>query len=167
MSMAKVRTDQPVLVSLIDRLIDEDPAQALEVVKPASSLLRDAKDNIRRDLENLLNTRLYRQADLTDYPELDQSVVNYGLPDFSSVQFSSAEHREYFRELIESTIIKYETRFRRVRVEITQAGDEHERTLYLKINALLMLEPDPVPLLFDSRIQAMDRVVKLRELRHG
>jgi len=165
--MSKVRTDQPVLTSLLDRLIDDEPDQKLEVVKPVSTLLRDAKANIRRDLENLLNTRLYRQSDLGDYPELKKSVVNYGLPDFSSVQFSSAEHREQFRQEIESTITRYETRFRRVRVEITQAGEEHERTMYLKINALLMVEPDPIPLLFDSRIQAMDRIVKLRELRHG
>lgn len=165
--MAKVRTNQPVLTSLLDRLIDDDPDQSLEAVKPASTLLRDAKSNIRRDLENLLNTRLYRQTDLSDYPELRKSVVNYGLPDFSTVQFGSAEHREEFRQQIEQTITRYETRFRRVRVEITHAGEEHERTMYLKINALLMVEPDPVPLLFDSRIQAMDRIVKLRELRHG
>ena len=46
-------------------------------------------------------------------------------------------------------------------------GEEKERTLYLKINALLIVEPDPVPVLYDSRISALDRAVTLRELQNG
>lgn len=153
--------------SLLDRLIDENPQHTLEVVQPVSTHLANYRKNIRRDLENLLNTRLYRQTNMSAYPELDKSVANYGLPDFSTVQFSSAEHREEFRQALEQTIVKFESRFKRVRVEITQAGDEFERTLYLKINALLIVEPDPVPVLYDSRISALDRAVTLRELQHG
>lgn len=165
--MAKIRSHQPIISSLLDRLIDENPHHALEVVKPVSSHLASYKKSIRRDLENLLNTRLYRQSDMSAYPELQKSVVNYGLPDFSTVQFSSAEHREEFRQSLEQTIEQYESRFKWVRVEITQAGEEYDRTLYLKINALLILDPDPVPILYDSRIHALDRAVTLRELEHG
>jgi len=31
----------------------------------------------------------------------------------------------------------------------------------------LMVEPDPVPLIFDSRVRTVDRAVSLRELSHG
>ena len=165
--MAKVRTDQPILPSLLDRLIDDDPKKTLEVVKPAITLLNEVKAGIRRDLENLLNTRLFRQASIEKYDQLDNSILNYGLRDFSTLQFSSEEHRERFKDEIISTIERYESRFHWVKVEIDQLGEDHDRTLYLKINALLNVEPDPIPLLFDSRIQALDRAVKLRELRHG
>ena len=165
--MAKIRSHQPVMPSLLDRLIDDNPHHALELVMPVSTNLTSYRKSIRRDLENLLNTRLYRQSNISAYPELQKSVVNYGLPDFSTVQFSSAEHREEFRQSLEQTIEQYETRFKRVRVEITQTGEEYDRTLYLKINALLILEPDPVPVLYDSRIHALDRAVTLRELEHG
>lgn len=165
--MARPRHQQAVLPSLLDRLIDDEPDQRLEAVRPAGAELRALKDGLRRDLENLLNTRRYRQQSLTPYPELQRSVVSYGLPDFSTVLLGSAEHREHFRQTVQATIERFETRLRGVGVEIAQVGEEHERTLYLKITALLMIEPDPVPLLFDSRIRALDRVVTLRELRHG
>ncbi|MBI3898978.1 MAG: type VI secretion system baseplate subunit TssE [Gammaproteobacteria bacterium] len=165
--MARVRSQQPILPSLLDRLIDEDPQEALEAPKSAAILLKEIKVQIRRDLENLLNTRLYRQQALGAYSELKQSVVNYGLPDFSRVQFGSATYREEFRLTIENTIRMYEPRFRRVHVEIAEVGEQYERTLYLKITALLMVEPDPVPVLFDSRIRALDRALKLQELRRG
>jgi len=165
--MARARTDQPVLPSLLDRLIDEDPRQTLEVVKPFGVLLKEIKANIRRDLENLLNTRIYRQQSIDSYSELDKSVVNYGLPDFSRLQFGSEEHCQQFRWLVQATIAKYEPRFQRVQVDINSIGEDFERTLYLKISAVLMVEPDPVPLIFDSRVRTVDRAVSLRELSHG
>ncbi|NOY73163.1 MAG: type VI secretion system baseplate subunit TssE [Gammaproteobacteria bacterium] len=165
--MPRIRTDQPVLPSILDRLIDDDPENPLHVVKPFGVLLKEIKTNIRRDLENLLNTRMYRQQDITAYAELGQSIVNYGLPDFSRLQFGSQNQRDEFRRLVQSTIRKYEPRFERVDVEINPINEDYERTLYLKISAVLMVEPDPVPLIFDSRVRAVDRAVTLRELKHG
>lgn len=165
--MARIRTDLPVLPSLLDRLIDDDPQQSLVSVKGFSILLKEIKVNIRRDLENLLNTRIYRQNNIEDLHELDKSLVNYGLPDFSQVQYGSEEHRDRFRNLVQQVIKKFEPRLQRVRVEISPAGEEYERTLYLKISAVLMVEPNPVPLIFDSRVHTLDRAVKLRELQHG
>ncbi len=165
--MARIRTDQPVLPSLLDRLIDDEPQQILSSVKGFSILLKEIKANIRRDLENLLNTRIYRQNDIDELNELEQSLVNYGLPDFSRVQYSSEEHRERFRAVVQQAIKKFEPRLQRVRVDISPAGEEYERTLYLKISAVLMVEPNPVPLIFDSRVHTLDRAVKLRELQHG
>jgi type VI secretion system protein ImpF len=165
--MARIRTDQPVLPSLLDRLIDEDPQKINEASKTFGALLGEIRENIRRDLENLLNTRLFRQQKITDYGELETSVVNYGLEDFSRVQLDSDEDRERFRRNVLSVINRYEPRFRQVEVEISPVEDDYTRTLYLKISAVLMVEPDAVPLIFDSRVQTVDRAVKLRELRHG
>ncbi len=165
--MARIRSQQPVLPSLLDRLLDDDPLAQEDHHKAATTTLTDAKASIRRDLENLLNTRLYRQQSIKPYPELQTSLANYGLPDFSTVLLGSAEHRERFRQVLQTTITRFEPRLRRVHVEVAQSNEEYDRTLYLKITALLMIEPDPVPLLFDSRLRALDRAVKLRELRHG
>lgn len=165
--MARVRAQQPVLPSLLDRLIDEEPEQRLEAVKSGPAVLHDIKTNIRRDLENLLNTRLFRQQSIAAYPELERSVVNYGVPDFSTVLLGSTENVDAFRRTIRGAIERFEPRLRRVEVEMAAVGEEYDRTLYLKITALLMVEPDPIPLLFDSRIRTLDRLVRLRELRHG
>lgn len=165
--MAKIRSQSPILPSLLDRLIDDEPEQPLERARSAPALLQDIKANLRRDLEWLLNTRLYRPQHFDNHPELRQSLIAYGLPDFSTVQLGSEEHCEEFRTIIQATIERLEPRLRRVQVEISPAGEAHERTLYLRINATLLVEPDPVPLLFDSRIRALDRAVRLQELRHG
>ncbi|MGI1678140.1 MAG: type VI secretion system baseplate subunit TssE [Cellvibrionaceae bacterium] len=165
--MPRIRTDQPVLPSLLDRLIDEDPQRTVEPVKSFSTLLSDIKSNIRRDLENLLNTRLYRYNAIDHLDELDTSLVNYGVSDFSHVQFESEDERLNFAWRVSDIIRKFEPRFERVFVEIEPLGEEFERTLYLKINAILLVEPDPVPLIFDSRIRTSDRSLRLRELKHG
>lgn len=165
--MTRARTEQPILPSLLDRLIDDDPSVHLEAVKSPSTALREIKSNIRRDLENLLNTRIVRYREWGAMSELRRSVLNYGLPDFSHLQLSLAGDRDEFRALVESTILIYEPRFRQVQVEVADTGSPLERTLYLKISALLMLEPEPVSVLFDSRIRALDRPLKLRELQRG
>jgi type VI secretion system protein ImpF len=165
--VARVRTQQPVLPSLLDRLIDDDPMQVKDASKPVSTLLKDIKANIRRDLENLLNTRIYNQTDIDGYKELDKSVINYGLPDFSREQLEAEDNHHVLTNMVEIVIDRYEPRFKRVQVEINPIGDEHERTLYLKISAVLMVEPDSIPLIFDSRIRTVDRSLKLREVDHG
>ncbi|GAB1257989.1 type VI secretion system baseplate subunit TssE [Aurantivibrio plasticivorans] len=165
--MARVRTDQPVLPSLLDRLIDDEPDRTLEPVKPYSHLLRDIKDNIRRDLENLLNTRVVKQINVKEFPELEKSLMGYGVADFSHVQFEVEEERQRFAWVVSEVIARFEPRFQRVSVEIEPHGEEFDRTLHLKISAVLMIEPDPVPLIFDSSMRSVDRRLRLRELRHG
>lgn len=167
--MARAQLQHPVLPSLLDRLIDEEPGKHLESVRSPAEMLQEMRAAVRRDLENLLNTRLFREVDAKAYPQLETSLANYGLPDFSTVQLGAPEHRENLREIIRGTIERFETRLRRVSVELLDAGDEgeRERRLHLQISALLMVEPDPIPLLFDSRIHALDRMVRLREKRHG
>jgi len=155
------------LPSLLDRLIDDEPDRTLEEVAMPAAVIRSIRAGIRRDLENLLNTRLYREFSLDSYPELKKSVVNYGLPDFSTVQLGSLEEHQRLRTIIEDTIRRFESRLDAVDIEIVDKTDTEDRTLYMKISAVLMVEPDPIALLFDSRIHTVDRMVRLRELRHG
>ncbi len=166
-AMTKLRADQPIIPSLLDRLVDEDPKSLISVPKSYGVLLKDIKNNIRRDLENLLNTRLTRYAIPEELNEINLSVANYGLPDFSFVQLGSDEGREEFRFMVEQAIHNFEPRFNQVIVELEQIGEEYERTLYLKISAVLMVDPDPIPLLFDSRVKTLNKSVKLREINHG
>lgn len=167
MNMPKVRSEQPVLPSLLDRLIDEDPSAAREPMQGPTATLANIKASIRRDLEWVLNTRLFMPQRTDTYPELRRSLVTYGLPDFSTVLLGSEEHREMFRATVQATIERLEPRLCRLQVQINSAGEEYERALYLQISALLLIEPDPIPLLFDSRIRTLERGVRLRELRHG
>lgn len=165
--MARIKGDQPLLPSLLDRLIDEDPGSSTNKPKAYGAVLADIKKSIRRDLECLLNTRLYRSDLPEDLTELDVSIVNYGLPDFSVLQLGVDDGKEEFRRQVTSIIEKFEPRFSQVVVDLEHIGEDYERTLYMKISAVLMIEPDPIPLLFDSRVKTMDKAVQLRDVSYG
>jgi len=166
--VSRIGANETVLPSLLDRLIDDDASGVGGgAVSRDGSRLNTLRAGVRRDLENLLNTRLAQQPPVDKYPELARSVVNYGLPDFSSVVLGASEERDAFRTRVQQTIERYEPRFRQVRVEIVPAGTEGDRTLHLKITAILMVEPDPVPLRYESQVHATDRFVRLEEISDG
>ena len=155
---------EPVVPSLLDRLLDDAPDR---VADDAAPTVQDVRASVRRDLENLLNTRMIRQDGTAPHEELAQSIITYGLPDFSAIQLGVTEHKENLRRAVQTTIERFEPRLRRVSVELLDIGDDLERVLHLRISAVLMMEPEPVPLHLDSRIHAADRMLKLRERRHG
>lgn len=165
--MSRPRSQEVVLPSLLDRLIDDEPERELEGAPYTGSGLEVVRAGVRRDLENLLNTRVLDNVSAERYPELATSVVTYGLPDFSSVVLGAPDERETFRLRVQRTIERYEPRFRQVRVEIVPTGDEADRTLHLKITAVLLAEPDPVPMRYESQVHATDRMVRLEEVRDG
>jgi len=157
----------PLLPSLLDRLTDEAPDRRREAERSRVAMLRDIRDGIRRDLENLLNTRCIATLDDSPMQELRTSLLTYGLPDFSRVQLGAEADREALRRRIQEAIRRFETRLANVSVALIDSGAYGDRTLHLKISALLMVEPDPVSLVFDSRIHTLDRKVRLQEVYHG
>ncbi|KAB7622591.1 type VI secretion system baseplate subunit TssE [Alkalilimnicola sp. S0819] len=160
-------TDRPrgPQASLLDRLC----AEQTENLSPpdAAQSLAACREALRRDLENLLNTRRPHPVAPSSHAELQHSLLGYGLPDFGSVRLGNHEERERFRQAVQDLIERCESRLRDVRVLIDPVGEEHERTLYLKISALLLAEPEPLRLRFDSRLRGPDQDINLREPAHG
>ncbi|MBN8602669.1 MAG: GPW/gp25 family protein, partial [Planctomycetes bacterium] len=83
--MSRIRRDQLLLPSILDRLIDEDPGSQVETPRTRNQLLRDLKNSVRRDLENLLNTRRSMFPIPDEREWLRQSVIGYGIPDFGMI----------------------------------------------------------------------------------
>ncbi len=154
--MSRIRPDQYLLPSIFDRLLDEDPASQVEAPRSRSQLLRELKLSVRRDLENLLNTRISLYPLPDELPELKTSVLNYGIPDFTGLAMGSREQRERLRLLVEDSIRRFETRFKSLRVEVLhgkQEGDAKDRTVRFRIEGLLHAEPSPEPVMFDSQLR--------------
>ena len=57
--MAKIDNKSALIVSVLDRLLDDEPGNPREQPRSSGMDLRALKQNVRRDLENLLNTRCY------------------------------------------------------------------------------------------------------------
>ena len=151
--MARIREEQQLVASVLDRLIDEEPERQRELPRSRNQVLRELRHSVRRDLEHLLNTRHRCVEWPPDLDQLDASLVNYGIPDFTGASMSSPADREQFRRVVEWVIRKFEPRFKSVNVEFLDDGDTDERTLSLRIDAVLYAEPAPEPIVFDSQVE--------------
>ena len=160
--MARVRQDQLLVASVLDRLVDKDPTVSTEAPKRRHEVLRELKDHVRRDLENLLNTRVRCRPWPPALKELEQSLVNYGLPDFSGLNSSSDKAREDMRRLLESIIRQQEPRFKSVEVYKVDDAEPLDRTWHFRIDALLNVEPAPEPVVFDSVLKAVTGTIEVR-----
>ena len=154
--MAKIPEDQRLVPSVLDRLLDDDPASSREAPKSRHQVLRELKQSVRRDLENLLNTRWRCVEWPPNLDDLDVSLVNYGIPDFTGVSMSSRAAREQLRSVVEQVIRKFEPRFKSVRVKLLENADPADRSLRLRIDAVLYAEPAPEPVVFDSQLEPID-----------
>jgi type VI secretion system protein ImpF len=148
-----VRKDQPLMPSILDRLIDLEPTNRQELPQSRHQVLREIKLSVRRDLENLLNTRWRCVSWPSELGQLETSLVNYGIPDFSGTNMSIPAEREQMRSTIEDVIRRFEPRFKTVKVTMLTNPDEFDRTLRFRIDALLHAEPAPEPVTFDSTLQ--------------
>jgi type VI secretion system protein ImpF len=141
------------LPSVLDRLLDDEPEVKSEPSKSRHQVLREMKLSVRRDLENLLNTRRRAGPPPVELGELARSLVNYGLPDFTATSMTSAEEREQFRQAVENVIRGCEPRFKTVKVQLLQGADPLDRTLRFRIDAVLYAYPAPEVVVFDSAVE--------------
>jgi type VI secretion system protein ImpF len=160
--MGKSQAEQPLVPSLLDRLIDEDPSASRDPPKSRGQALRELKQSLRRDLENLLNTRWRCTAWPENMDELELSLVNYGIPDVTGANLGCAEHREKFRQVLEHVIRHFEPRFKSLGVEMLDNAESIDRTLRFRIDALMHAEPAPEPVVFDSAMQPATGNVEIK-----
>jgi type VI secretion system protein ImpF len=165
--MAEIRTDQLLLPSVLDRLIDHDPQVQHEPPRSRSQLLRDLKQAVRRDLENLLNTRIRCLPWPAELTELKQSIVNYGIPDLTGASLGSSKGREEFRRTIQSVITLYEPRLKKLEVSLHGQAEAVDRTIRFHIEAVLQAEPTPEPVAFDSTLLLTTGSFEVKGESHG
>lgn len=153
--MPEIRDDKPLVPSILDRLLDDEPERREEHPKSRHQILRELKESIRRDLHNLLNTRWRCSAWPPGLDELECSLVNYGMPEFSGNNVWSTDPEE-FRQLLERVIRRYEPRFKTVKVSLLKNTDRSDRSLRFRIDVLVNAQPAPEPLVFDSTLEPTD-----------
>ena len=136
--------------SVLDRLIDYEPGVSREPVQNRLADYRQLMASVRRDLENLLNTKNFVSSQAAGYNELQNSLFVYGLPDFTSQNPKSASVRDQLRQEVEMAISRFEPRIANVMV-VSETDAQDFRTLGFRITGLLMVDPMPEPITFDTR----------------
>jgi type VI secretion system protein ImpF len=150
--MSRIDNETRVSQSVLDRLIDLEPKISTEPVKSQSTSLAELKQSVRRDLEWLLNTRCFYQADEGEYEEAMSSVALYGLPDFTGSSANSHVEQARMIKALETAIRNFEPRFVNLKVSMEPVSNI-DRLLKFRIEALLDTEPAPEPVVFDTVLQ--------------
>jgi type VI secretion system protein ImpF len=151
--MARRETEETVTQSVLERLIDLEPTARTDPPQTRGQSVRQLKSALRRDLEWLLNTRQIAGGVPEDYQLLERSLFGYGLPDVSNLSANSIRDRNRLLRMLENTISAFEPRLSGVKVSIVDSGSNNGRQLRFQIEGLLLMDPAPELISFDTVLQ--------------
>jgi type VI secretion system protein ImpF len=143
--------------SFLDRLIDEAPDRPSDQPLTRTEEIWAARNGFRRDLEALLNTRRLCRTPLKTLHALQFALPSYGTDDFVGAPIATQEQRQDFAASIERTIELFEPRFLSVKVTPVRTRDPSERRRLLRIEAVVRLEHDHEPVVFESTLDLVTR----------
>ena len=156
--MSRFDSQMPLVPSLMDRLIDTEPDVSTEPLWSRSHTLAQLKESVRRDLENLLNTRQTRTDLFRQSCETARSILTYGVPDFTALGLDASDEQQRLKEAIERAIRSFEPRLIQVQVDVEETDSILNRTIHLKINAVLCVEPVIESIVFDTIVETSSGV---------
>jgi type VI secretion system protein ImpF len=151
--MAEDTPGEAIVLSILDRLQDDEPQLSRDLAHSRSQELIDLKQSIRRDLESLLNARRRGVPWPAHLTELARSLVNYGMPDLTGLDTGTSESREDLRRTLETVIRTFEPRFKTVHVRLLDNAEPLDRTLRFRIDGLVRCDPVPEPVVYDSTVE--------------
>jgi type VI secretion system protein ImpF len=160
--MAPQELERTVQRSVLDRLIDAEPDSSTEAPLTWAQSVRELKRAVRRDLEWLLNTRRIVEPAPAGCTELPRSVYAYGMPDITSLAAQSISSRDWLRKQVEETITLFEPRLSRVRVKVAAPEPGGPRELRFTVEALLLMEPSPEQVVFDTVLEVTSASFEVR-----
>jgi type VI secretion system protein ImpF len=153
MTTPRAEVDVRVKLSLLDRLCDDEPDVSTDPPLSRHQNVRALKAAVLRDLGALLNTKR-REAEVPEeFTELRQSILMFGLPDFTSMSLRDPHEQNRLRREVESTIRRFEPRLAGLTVKLETRG-EFDTQLHFRVDAQLKMEPEPEPVSFDTVLEA-------------
>ena len=123
--MAELTHKERLLPSLLDRLTDDRPKESEETRHHRAGNVTSLRESVLRDLEWLMNTiNLESVESLEAYPELRNTVINYGMPGLSGTTLNLAD-RESIKALIKAAIETFEPRILKNSLRVSLIEDEN------------------------------------------
>lgn len=153
----------PVTIPVLDRLIDQYPPTMAEPALSHAQSLRIFKKAVRRDLEWLLNTRRIALEPEDSLRELNRSLYVYGLPDFTALSLASPKDQARLLRALQTTIAAFEPRLANIRTNGLEPLSDGSRSLRFRIEALLVVDPAPEHVSFDTVLELNTGTYQLKE----
>lgn len=160
--MARSHGDATVTLSVLDRLIDREPQSQGEAPLSAAQSVRLNKRAVRRDLGWLLNSRRIPEDPPESLREVNHSVYTFGLQDFSSLTMGSQGDRAKLIRQLAAAIRLFEPRLANVQIIPVETDEVGLQELRFRIEALLMMDPKPEPISFDTVIELKSSACRLK-----
>lgn len=142
--------------ALLDRLTDFEPGTQVESRERRVLSMRALRVGVQRDLAWLLNASgLGAVQDLSAWPLVERSVVNFGFPDIAGKTASNMNLARLERQ-IRDVIVAFEPRILRDTVKVTAVLQEettgHHNTVVFAIEGDLWALPYPERLYFRTEL---------------
>jgi type VI secretion system protein ImpF len=165
--MAELTTQDRLQPSLLDRLIDHEPQQTQESRDKRVLSLKKLREAVVRDIGWLLNSSHYSpQQDLDKYPNVRQSVLNFGMPDLTGRTVHGLDLAQKEREL-KQTLWGFEPRLIRetLKVQIRTSDKKMCRNAFsIEMEGQLWAEPAPLQLYMKTEIDLESGEVKVVDM---
>jgi type VI secretion system protein ImpF len=154
--------------ALLDRLTDEEPTKKQEAPERRVMSKNRLRQAVLRDLAWLFNsTGLGTRVDLTQIPNVRQSVINYGLPALSGRAASSLDIVDLERA-IRQAIIDFEPRILPESLEVKALALanalDHHNVVGVEIRGELWAQPVALELLVRTEIDLETGKVEIADL---
>ena len=154
--------------ALLDRLQDDEPEQRVEAKERRVLTRSQLREAVLRDLTWLLNAMRPPASDgLSAWPEVEQSVLNYGMPCFSGETASSLDINDLERAIRDS-LTRFEPRIIPGSLQITAEQEESildsHNVIGVRISALIWAQPVPLGLLLRTPLDLESGLVEVRDL---
>ncbi|SPE38308.1 conserved hypothetical protein [Candidatus Sulfopaludibacter sp. SbA3] len=151
--MPRWESEQTVTQSVLERLIDRDPALAVDPPPSRAQSVRLLKQSLRRDLEWVLNTRRTPTPAGSEFAELEKSLYNFGLPDVTNLSWDNSRDRSRLARTLEQTVAIFEPRITGLKVVALEYAPGAQHILRFQIQGLLDMDPAPEHISFDTVLQ--------------
>ncbi len=151
--------NKQLVAPLLDRLIGNPDQQT-----QPHQILRQLRESVRRDLEHLFNTRYRCMSPPGDSELMSSSILDFGLPDLSTINMNTQDSRNHFCRKIEKTIINHDPRIKSVKVSSQEKINNQDPCVRFRVEAVLHASPAPELIVFDSTLNPVSQSVQVAEI---
>jgi type VI secretion system protein ImpF len=165
--MAELSLQDQLQPALLDRLSDDEPEKRTESREQRIVSLAKLRDSVLRDLAWLLNAvHLSSTQDLSEYPAVERSVLNFGLPGFAGRTVGEIDPSQIERAVKEA-LLRYEPRLNantlKVNLVKQSLRENSHNVVALVIEAELWAQPIPLHMFMKTELDLEIGAVRVTE----
>jgi type VI secretion system lysozyme-related protein len=167
--LAELTTQERLQPSLLDRLADDAVGKTRESREQGVISAIKLRDSVTRDISWLLNcVQMQEDAALQDYPEVQSSVLNFGIPDLAGLVLSGVD-TEALERKIRAALIRFEPRLKADSLQVIVRRDKNRmnaHALVFDIDAEMWAQPIPLNLYLKTEVDLESGAFKVLEGVH-